>query len=689
MINDTVWNSLPGNLAIIDSSYVEIRNLGFTNGDRHIRLDGIASSDPLSELVLDVKGFNISQTDVLTAELGIDFDGFIDGRVKVSELFDVPRISANLNITKFGFNHESLGDAAISSFWDSKNKLIAVDLKVVYVGNAGTHYPLKVVGNIYPEREHENFDMKVDVDNLKVHTFEPFLSSIFSRMRGYASGSMTFTGDFSDPVLKGKVNLMRTEMLINYLRTSYSLTGDFNFDKDKMWFQDIQLTDSTFGKGTISGVISHKAFADWAIDLNLKADKLSALNTRYNPEEAYYGRAKATGTMTLKGPVDDLVLKANVRSEKGTAVYIPISYARSISENSFIQYRKHGDTTINKKVVPYTESVLSLQLGLDVTRNASLGIILPDQMGTIDVQGDGLLNMGIDTRGEYSMYGQYVMDNGIFMFNFQNILKKNFQIQKGGLITFNGSPYEADIKLQAVYKVKTSLASLPDIPNVPKSTRMNVNCIVSLSGNLYNPDIKFSIALPDASEEVKRTIFSLIDTTNTLEMNQQMISLLVLNTFSSSSGLTTTGATLGLSSYDILSAQLSRMLSTISKDFDIGVNYRPGDQISPQELELALSTQLFDNRVTIDGAVGQSTNNANQTTQIIGDVLVEVKITEDGRFRVKAFNRTNSTLELNSGYSPYTQGVGILFRKEFNNFGELFKRKNKAEVPNPKPQQKK
>jgi len=454
-----------------------------------------------------------------------------------------------------------------------------------------------------------------------------------------------------------------------------------------MYFNDIQLTDSTFGKGYVTGVISHKAFSDIGLDIELKAENLAALNTFYNPNEAYYGKAKATGTMTLKGPVEDLVLIANVKSEKGTDVVIPITFARGISENSFIQYRQHGDIDKTKsRSAPAESSVFSVQLGMDVTRNAGIGIILPYQMGTIDVHGDGLVNLGVDTRGEYSMYGNYIMDNGIFMFNFQNILKKNFQIQKGGAITFNGSPYDADIRLQAIYKVKTSMASLPGIEADYKSTRVNVNCIINLAGNLYNPDIKFSLTIPDATEEVQRKIFSIIDTTNVLEMNQQMISLLVLNTFSSPSGLTTSGASLGISSYEIITAQLNRMLSQISKDFDIGVNYRPGDQISPRELELALSTQLFDNRVSIDGAVGMNTySDASQTTQIIGDVLVEVKITEDGRFRFKAFNRTNSAGDvLISGYSPYTQGVGIVFRKEFNTLKELFTRSKKTKTPSPK-----
>ena len=122
-------------------------------------------------------------------------------------------------------------------------------------------------------------------------------------MRGYGSGALTLTGDFSDPVLKGSVKLMRTELLVDYLRTSYSFTGDFKFDKDRMYFEDIQLTDSTFGKGTVSGTISHKAFANFGLDLRLDANNRVALKTPFNPSEVYDWKAKTAGNRTLKGPI--------------------------------------------------------------------------------------------------------------------------------------------------------------------------------------------------------------------------------------------------------------------------------------------------------------------------------------------------------------------------------------------------
>jgi TamB, inner membrane protein subunit of TAM complex len=75
---------------------------------------------------------------------------------------------------------------------------------------------------------------------------------------------------------------------------------------------------------------------------------------------------------------------------------------------------------------------------------------------------------------------------------------------------------------------------------------------------------------------------------------------------------------------------------------------------------------------------------SNKASNIVGDVNVEIKLTEDGRFRVKAFNRSNynSVYDVSSydDIAPYTQGVGVFYRKDFNSFGELFRKKNKKKM---------
>ena len=162
------------------------------------------------------------------------------------------------------------------------------------------------------------------------------------------------------------------------------------------------------------------------------------------------------------------------------------------------------------------------------------------------------------------------------------------------------------------------------------------------------------------------------------EMSRQFLYLLVMNSFypdpsyASAEGATSSGASaMGVTTTEMLSNQLSNWLSQISNDFDIGFAYRPGNDISSQEVEVALSTQLLDDRVTINGnfaVAGQETsNNMNDLT---GDFDVEVKLTE--KVRLKVFNRSNDNLYYET--APYTQGFGFFFRQEFNKLRDIFRR---------------
>ncbi|KAF0194249.1 MAG: hypothetical protein FD166_3561, partial [Bacteroidetes bacterium] len=58
----------------------------------------------------------------------------------------------------------------------------------------------------------------------------------------------------------------------------------------------------------------------------------------------------------------------------------------------------------------------------------------------------------------------------------------------------------------------------------------------------------------------------------------------------------------------------------------------------------------------------------------------DVKITPDGRFRVKAFNKANNPFDISSSYATYRQGVGVYYRFEFDKFSEIFKRPRKKAV---------
>jgi len=313
-------------------------------------------------------------------------------------------------------------------------------------------------------------------------------------------------------------------------------------------------------------------------------------------------------------------------------------------------------------------------MDLDVTTDADIQIFLPYQMGNIRGNGSGNIIMGITPANELTMDGEYIINRGNLFLTLQSILNRNFDIRRGSKLEWDGDPYNAQIDLIAVYKIKTTLGEYG--PAQDSATRIPVDCVMALSNKLSDPEIRFTIEFPGLSDESKQYIYSRLDTNDQAMMSQQVISLMVLNSFSYSSG---SSGSVGFNTFSLITNQINNWLSQISNDFDIGINYRTGDQLTANEVEVALSTQLFDERVMIDGNVGvRGSESAQNTNDFVGEVTVEVKITRDGRFRAKAFNRSNNDY-LYRSYAPYTQGVGVFYTQEFSKISDLFQRKKRKE----------
>ena len=316
-----------------------------------------------------------------------------------------------------------------------------------------------------------------------------------------------------------------------------------------------------------------------------------------------------------------------------------------------------------------------MNLDAAVNTDASVNIFLPQNMGNISANGTGNINLALDNN-TFSLRGDYLINKGTFNFSIE-MVKRTFDIRSGGRISWTGDPADADINIVGVYKTKSSISSLGiQVDSTGVSNNINVDCIIRLSDKLMNPSISFAIEMPNASDDIKNTVYTVIDTTNQSVMAQQFLSLILLNSFSYSTGNAL--ARFGTSTYyNVITGQLSNWLSQISKDFDIGVNYTPSDNITNEELEVALSTQLFDDRLTIEGNFGVIRGNETQTNRannIVGDVDITWRLTK--LLNLKAYNHTN----INSNYygytydnpSDYTQGLGLSLTHSFDTLKELF-----------------
>ncbi len=695
VINNVKWTLDSANRIYFDSLGVAFSAFNISAGNSSLLVNGRYPKNESDELEIDFDKWDISHFDILSDPYNLNFDGIINGNVKWGMIGKNPTLLSNIRIEGFGLNGQYLGKALLMNSWDNTNK--SIYLKAHIVDNTGKrmHELFHADGYYYPFNENDALDIKARFTAFKLPAIEAFLESYVSEIKGNTTGEITLKGTVEKPVITGFASINETSLLINYLNTRYSFSNLIVFEENMIHFDKLVLYDTLGNSARISGFLKHHNLSNPWLDVSISSDKLLFFNTTRKMNDLYYGTGILSGDIRITGAPDDIKLDITTSTKQGTRVYLPLDYTTELADKDYIIFIKSDFDSIAeaenvkklklKEEKEIDELKYAIDLAMDITPIARINIAMPSDMGSIEAQGTGDLKMEVNSDGDFGLFGEYIVEKGLFHFTIENLVNKRFELVKGGRISWTGDPYTANINIRGLYKVKANLASLGVVidSSATYKNKVNVECNIILKDQLMNPTIKFEIAMPDLDPDLQRAVYAQLDTTNQAMVNQQMISLLVLGTFSFSNA---SSINLSSSYYTILTNQLSGMLSQISDDFDIGVNYKPGDNITDEEFEVALSTQLFDDRLIIDGNFGVSYDRSQQNaSNIVGDVNIAYKLTADGRWILKAFNHSN----VNSWYyynsydkvSPYTQGVGIAYRKEFNNLREFFKRVRKKEKP--------
>ena len=128
-----------------------------------------------------------------------------------------------------------------------------------------------------------------------------------------------------------------------------------------------------------------------------------------------------------------------------------------------------------------------------------------------------------------------------------------------------------------------------------------------------------------------------------------------------------------------ISGQLNNMLSHIinSNQWNFGTNLSTGTQgWTDMEVEGMLSGRLLNNRLLINGNFGYRDNQL-ANTNFIGDFDVQWLLTPSGDISLKAYNQTNDRYFAKTTLT--TQGIGLLFKRDFEHWKELFHRNKKTD----------
>jgi hypothetical protein len=691
--NDTIWNIQPGKIRI-DTSSIHINNLAISHLKEFFLIDGAISENPAEVLSVVFNRFNLGHFNGLAATTGYNMGGILSGKATLSSFYSKPLFTSLIKIDSLMVNNEMLGSTEINSSWDNDRK--AVILEAYAIRNSLRTINLK--GEYLPSKQGK-LDFSLEMEKLRLNIFNPYVKAIFGDLRGMASGQATLTGTIKKPVLNGELTLQKTSFTVNYLQTRYNFSDKVSIENNNFYFKNIRIYDPRHNSAYLNGAIRNKYLKDFVLDLTIRSDNFLSLNTKLTDNKHFYGTAYATGVIKITGPPKNLFLDVTATTNQGTNVKIPLSNTGELNEYPFISIIDPSQQDETQTASNYKADLSGLQIRfrLTVTPDAEVQIIIDPVLGEIiKGNGSGNIDMRINTSGDFIMNGDFVIEKGDYLFTLQKVINKQLTIEPGGSIRWDGDPLNATVNITANYTILS--ASLRDLfgDQLGEDQKVKVDDRVIMTGRLLSPDIKYDIHLPDADESTKMSVDGAMPTNE--EKTRQFISLLMTNRFfmrpemrslnSTSSGSTYTEAA-GVNFSEMLSNQLSNWLSQIVNDLDVDLNYRANREMNSEEVQVALSYQFFNDRLTVNGSVAAtnaSKTNATKTNadEIVGEFDIDYKLTKNGKIRLKTYNHANNE-PLKREFSPYTQGLGVSYKEDFNTFGELLRRifGKKEESPEP------
>lgn len=693
-IGDTTWHVKPSNITY-KKNRLEVDGFAIQHGNQYIAIDGTATKSLDDSLHVTLSDIDVSYILNLVNFHSVDFYGAASGHAYLAGLFGgAPQTAADLTVKDFKFETGRMGTLAAHVTYNDTEGRIEID------ANADDEDNRRTIINGYVSPRHNYIDLGITARRTRAEFMESFCGSFMDNVNADINGEINVVGPLNNINLVGKA-AVDGSVRISSLNTTYWMRGDsVRFVPDEIKFTGDTIYDRNGNIGILSGSVYHKHLTNLSYDLGVKAKNLLAYDTHTFGDNTFYGTAYTTGDCRIKGKSGEVTIDIQATPNANSILVYNVSDRNELSNQDFIQWRKHpqaADSIAATADVADNDNHDGTSVATDIKLNflincntdATIKLLMDEQTGDyITLNGDGVIRASYFNKGAFDMYGNYVVDHGLYKLTIQNIIKKDFEFQKGGTIAFGGNPYNAALDLKAQYVLNGVSLSDLNIGRSFSNNNIRVNCLMNVSGTPFSPKVDFSLDMPSLGNDAKQMVYSLLNAEE--EMNQQVLYLLAVGRFynqgnnNSASGSGTQYSQTSLAMQSFLSGTISQQLNTVlsnvinNNNWNFGANISTGTEgFNNAEYEGLLSGRMLNNRLLLNGQFGYR-DKANATTSFIGDFDLRYLLFPNGNLAINVYNKTNDRYFTRNSLN--TQGIGIIMKKDFNGFRDLFfnkKRKKK------------
>ncbi len=697
LINGLTWQIPADNYIRFGDRRFETHHFRLAYQEQQIEID-LQGKDQLQVIIehLDL-GF-------LTKELNNEDTlarGIIEGKIQIDQLLETPLLDANIVVEDFQLYDYLFGDISLVANNKTNVQRYQATLKV-----KGAQNDLRLKGFYQLDQPEAPLDFVLAINKFELKAIEMLSSGALSDGEGHIEGKLKVTGIPAEPDLDGQMHFEQSKVRINMFNTLVNLPEErIRLDKTGMHFDEFTILDSLNNPIKIDGDILTKNYLNFDFNLDISADNFTFLNSTREDNDTYFGVLIADVDASIRGNERQPIIRSKLKVDKRTDltyVYIPSEFASVERSNNVVRFvdKSHPkrDSLLRKKQSKPMEAFLgiSLEAALEVEQGTHIKALLDPYRGDeVSVEGGGNLSLQMTPQGDMSLTGLYEISTGYYKIMLYEVIRKEFTLVEGSSVSWSGNPYEPLLNLRAKYEVESPSYNL--VANQIESDEADIYRVnqlfwvyLNLEGRALRPDIDFDLTYPEEAR---------INTNNSLiqakvkqlnedesELNKQVFALLVLNNFIAESAVfnTTGGGDWQGSVSELLNAQLNKLSDRYIKGVDVSVGVDSYEEVDQQgdidrqtDLSVNVKKSLLDNRVSVSvgGTFGldQQEEEEQQAQSLNTDIVIEYKITPDGRYKLRVFNlekRAMTTETVNAS------GVSIIFTRDFRKFKDLFRKED-------------
>ncbi len=668
---------------------VDIDHFKMESRDQLMTLDGVASQSLEDTVRMNMHNFDLSILSSVIAQLGYYIEGRTNGEVIASSALNNARLEAHVELDSIRVNTIPAPAMSMNVDWDFK-----LNRARLFLSDRAKRDTL-IRGYYIPSQV--RYYAKLNVDSVNMGLIDPPLGGVITDTKGFADINLTLEGERRTANLSGDIRLHDLSTRVAYTNVTYSVAEALlTVDNNLLSGVGATMYDPNGGSGRLDVAVDLQHLSNIKYDLKITPQEMMVLNTSVRDNDLFYGELFASGAATISGDRSGVRMNITASSAGDSNFFMPLSDKSSISTADFITFvtpmvvdsvdhlAQRRQLFERKAKGQSSGGSMVINMALDVKPNTELQLVIDPTVGDIiKVRGAGRLNLKIEPKSNiFEIYGDYTIDEGSYLFTLQNIVNKRFVINSGSSIQWTGSPLDALLNIDAVYKLKTSLQP---IMSDESSRSVPVDCIIHLGDRLTRPEVSFDIELPSSDPEQQAALANLLNDQESI--SRQFFYLMLANSFIADSsgvgsdfGVTTTATT----GFELLTNQLSNWLS--SSNYNVIIRYRPESELTDEEIDFGFSKGLVNNRLLVELEGNYIIDNkqavSEDASNFMGEAYITWLIDRAGALRLKGFTQTIDRYDENQGLQE--TGIGIYYREDFDNFQDLRSKVRARFSANPK-----